>query len=103
MDIFEHADVWCGREHGALVDHRCGEQQLQGRVRVRGREGRRLVTVASPGYSPTYSFTLAARGKDYTGDGWLYTLWAGLMALACLMVLLTIERGALWREREEEG
>ena len=29
-------------------------------------------------------------------------MWAGLMALACLMVLLAIEKGALWREREEE-
>ena len=49
-------------------------------------------------------FLIHARraGKDYTGDGGLYTLWAGLMALACLMVLLTIEKGALWREREEE-
>ena len=37
----------------------------------------------------------------YGGQG-LYTLWAGLMALACLMVLLTSEKGALWREREEE-
>ena len=35
------------------------------------------------------------------GDGGLYTLWAGLMALACLMILLTIEKGALWRERAD--
>ena len=45
---------------------------------------------------------LAARGKDHTGDGGLYTLWVGLMALAWLMVLLTIEKGAQWRERAEE-
>ena len=36
------------------------------------------------------------------GYGGLYTLRAGLTALACLMVLLTFEKGALWREREEE-
>ena len=35
----------------------------------------------------------------YGGRG---AVWAGLMALACLMVLLTIEKGALWRERAEE-
>ena len=46
----------------------------------------------------------ARRAGDglYGGRG-LYTLWAGLMALACLVFLLTIEKGArLWREREEE-
>ena len=43
-----------------------------------------------------------ARALGYTGDGGLYMLEVGLMALACLMVLLAIEKGALWREREEE-
>ena len=103
MDIFEHAGVYCGREHGALVDRRCDEQLLQGRVRVHSHRGRRLASGASAGYSaPTYSLTLTARGQDYMGDGGLYTLWAGLMALACLMILFTIEKGALWRERAEE-
>ena len=37
IDIFEHAGVYCGREHGALVDRRCDKQLLQERVAVRCR------------------------------------------------------------------
>ena len=34
IDIFEHSGVYCGREHGALVNCRCNEQRLQGHVGV---------------------------------------------------------------------
>jgi hypothetical protein len=36
------------------------------------------------------------------GDGGLYTLWAGLLVFACLMILLTISKGAGWRELEDK-
>ena len=46
---------------------------------------------------------LALQGQVYMGDRGVFTMWAGLMALACLMVLLAIEKGALWHEWEEEA
>ena len=36
--------------------------------------------------------------QDAIGDGGLYTLWAGLMLLAELMILLVLWRGKKWRE-----
>lgn len=36
--------------------------------------------------------------QDAIGDGGLYTLWAGLMLLAELIILLVIWRGKQWRE-----
>ena len=49
----------------------------------------------------THLLTHARRaGAGLYGGRGVSTLWAGLMALAWLMVLLTIEQGALWRERE---
>lgn len=44
--------------------------------------------------------------QNALGDGGLYTLWAGIMVLASLMVLLTIRKGGEWRlkaiERERQ-
>ena len=57
-----------------------------------------LIPGALPGYSPTYSFMFMAWGQDYMGDGGLYTLWMGLMALVCPMVLFMIEKGVLWHK-----
>lgn len=36
--------------------------------------------------------------QDAIGDGGLYTLWAGLVLLAELMILLVLYRGKQWRE-----
>jgi hypothetical protein len=36
--------------------------------------------------------------QDAIGDGGLYTLWAGLMLLAELMILLVLYKGKQWRE-----
>ena len=36
--------------------------------------------------------------QDAIGDGGLYTLWAGLMLLAELMILLVLWKGKQWRE-----
>ncbi|KIJ09032.1 Drug:H+ antiporter-1 family protein [Paxillus involutus ATCC 200175] len=40
--------------------------------------------------------------QDAMGDGGLYTLWAGLMLLAELMILLVLYRGKQWREASIE-
>jgi hypothetical protein len=36
--------------------------------------------------------------QDVIGDGGLYTLWAGLMLFAELLVLLVLYKGKQWRE-----
>jgi hypothetical protein len=36
--------------------------------------------------------------QDAIGDGGLYTLWAGLMLLAELLILLVLYKGKEWRE-----
>lgn len=38
--------------------------------------------------------------QDAIGDGGLYTLWAGLMLLAELMILLVLYKGKQWREAD---
>ncbi|KAF8483111.1 MFS general substrate transporter [Gautieria morchelliformis] len=40
--------------------------------------------------------------QDSLGDGGLYTLWAGLMVIGLLSILLTIAKGAHWRELADE-
>lgn len=40
--------------------------------------------------------------QNALGDGGLYTLWAGIMALSFLMILLTIKKGGEWREEAIE-
>ena len=36
------------------------------------------------------------------GDGWLYTLWAGILVLCELLFLLVQMRGGVWREAADE-
>lgn len=36
--------------------------------------------------------------QNAMGDGGLYTLWGGLMAIAELLILLVIWKGGKWRE-----
>ncbi|KDR77423.1 hypothetical protein GALMADRAFT_65924 [Galerina marginata CBS 339.88] len=39
--------------------------------------------------------------QDGLGDGWLYTIWAGLMALTCAFMLLICRKGEQWRNQAE--
>ncbi|KAF9468747.1 major facilitator superfamily domain-containing protein [Collybia nuda] len=39
--------------------------------------------------------------QDGLGDGWMYTIWAGLMLISGLLVFLVAWRGELWRKRAE--
>ena len=41
---------------------------------------------------------IAAPLQDSIGDGGLYTMWAGLMVLAELILLLVLWKGGKWRE-----
>ena len=36
------------------------------------------------------------------GDGWLYTLWAGILVLCELLFLLVQLRGGAWRKAADE-
>ncbi|KAJ7628112.1 major facilitator superfamily domain-containing protein [Mycena rosella] len=39
--------------------------------------------------------------QDSVGDGWQYTIWAGLLVLVGLLVLLVVRKGGAWREASE--
>ncbi|KAG6860753.1 hypothetical protein C0995_007871 [Termitomyces sp. Mi166 len=45
---------------------------------------------------------LQASSVDGLGDGWTYTLWAGLMLISGLLILLIAYRGQGWRQKAEE-
>lgn len=58
-------------------------------------------------YSPkhTRGFHLLALvnfTQDAVGDGWMYTIWAGLVTLSSLMIVLVMWKGGRWREEGEE-
>lgn len=40
--------------------------------------------------------------QNSIGDGWLYTLWAGILVLCGLLLLLVQQRGGAWREAADE-
>lgn len=40
--------------------------------------------------------------QDSMGDGWMYTLWAGILVLCELLFLLVRLRGGAWREAADE-
>lgn len=40
--------------------------------------------------------------QEAIGDGGLYTLWAGILVVADLLILLIIWKGAQWREGDKE-
>jgi len=50
------------------------------------------------GLSAFVAAEIAIPLQDAIGDGGLYTLWAGLMLLAELMILLVLYKGKQWRE-----
>ncbi|KAJ7668240.1 major facilitator superfamily domain-containing protein [Mycena rosella] len=47
------------------------------------------------------SSTVAVPLQDSVGDGWQYTIWAGLLVLVGLLVLLVVRKGGAWREASE--
>ncbi|KAL1741936.1 major facilitator superfamily domain-containing protein [Schizophyllum fasciatum] len=53
------------------------------------------------GVSAFVATEIAVPLQDGLGDGWLYTLWAALMALSAAMVVLIIYKGAAWRAASE--
>ncbi|TRM68571.1 major facilitator superfamily domain-containing protein [Schizophyllum amplum] len=53
------------------------------------------------GVSAFVATEIAVPLQDGLGDGWLYTLWAGLMAIAGTMVVLVIYKGPGWRAASE--
>ncbi|KAG6372759.1 major facilitator superfamily domain-containing protein [Boletus reticuloceps] len=55
------------------------------------------------GMSAFVAVEIAVPLQDAIGDGGLYTLWAGLMVLAELMILLVLYKGKQWREASIEA
>ncbi|KAF8441022.1 major facilitator superfamily domain-containing protein [Boletus edulis BED1] len=55
------------------------------------------------GMSAFIAVEIAVPLQDAIGDGGLYTLWAGLMVLAELMILLVLYKGKQWREASIEA
>ncbi|KAF8574318.1 vacuolar DHA amino acid exporter [Ramaria rubella] len=54
------------------------------------------------GFTGFVAAEVAVPLQDALGDGGLYTLWAGIMVIASMFVLLTMKKGAHWREIAEE-
>ncbi|KAF7767901.1 hypothetical protein Agabi119p4_7144 [Agaricus bisporus var. burnettii] len=40
--------------------------------------------------------------QDHLGDGWMYTIWGGIVFLSGLLCIWTSYKGAEWRQRAEE-
>ncbi|KAF9229860.1 major facilitator superfamily domain-containing protein, partial [Melanogaster broomeanus] len=68
--------------------------------------GRSSIAVATNssfrGVSAFVAAEIAVPLQDALGDGGLYTLWAGLMVIAQLLILLVLYRGKQWREASIE-
>ncbi|KAF8172797.1 vacuolar DHA amino acid exporter [Mycena galopus ATCC 62051] len=45
---------------------------------------------------------VSVRLQDSVGDGWLYTIWTGLLIMVGLLVWLVVWRGGAWREAAEK-
>jgi len=39
--------------------------------------------------------------QDAVGDGWMYTIWAGLVLVSEALIVLVMWRGGQWREAAE--
>ncbi|KAH0832263.1 MFS general substrate transporter [Lanmaoa asiatica] len=64
-----------------------------------GRSSSAVATNSSfRGISAFVAIEIAVPLQDAIGDGGLYTLWAGLMLLAELMILVVLYKGKQWRE-----
>ncbi|KAJ7670507.1 vacuolar DHA amino acid exporter [Mycena rosella] len=53
------------------------------------------------GISAFVAVEVAVPLQDSVGDGWQYTIWAGLLVLVGLLVLLVVRKGGAWREASE--
>ncbi|KAH7915438.1 MFS general substrate transporter [Hygrophoropsis aurantiaca] len=68
-----------------------------------GRSSTAVATNSSfRGLSAFVAAEVAVPLQDAIGDGGLYTLWAGLLVIAQLLILLVLYRGAKWREESEK-
>ncbi|KAF9230559.1 vacuolar DHA amino acid exporter [Melanogaster broomeanus] len=68
-----------------------------------GRSSSAVATNSSfRGTSAFVAAEIAVPLQDALGDGGLYTLWAGLMLIAQLLILLVLYRGKQWREASIE-
>ncbi|KAF9230561.1 MFS general substrate transporter [Melanogaster broomeanus] len=68
-----------------------------------GRSSSAVATNSSfRGASGFVAAEIAVPLQDALGDGGLYTLWAGLMLIAQLLILLVLYRGKQWREASIE-
>ncbi|KAF9234681.1 vacuolar DHA amino acid exporter [Melanogaster broomeanus] len=68
-----------------------------------GRSSSAVATNSSfRGASAFVAAEIAVPLQDALGDGGLYTLWAGLMLIAQLLILLVLYRGKQWREASIE-
>jgi len=54
------------------------------------------------GISAFVATEVAVPLQDGLGDGWMYTIWAGLMLTSGLLILLVSWRGQYWRRNAEE-
>ncbi|KAG6819667.1 hypothetical protein H0H93_009747 [Arthromyces matolae] len=54
------------------------------------------------GLSAFVAVEIAVPLQDGLGDGWTYTIWAGLVSLAGLLIILVAYRGQSWRTKAEE-
>ncbi|KAG6909237.1 hypothetical protein DXG01_001419 [Tephrocybe rancida] len=54
------------------------------------------------GVSAFVAIEIAVPLQDGLGDGWTYTLWAGLMLISGLLILLVAYRGEGWRRKAEK-
>ena len=79
MNMFEHIGVWCGREHGALVDRRCDKQLLQDVLGFVVVEAAALLQLRRRILTHLLMHARGA-GADYMGDGGLSMLWAAGVA-----------------------
>ncbi|KAF6759118.1 major facilitator superfamily domain-containing protein [Ephemerocybe angulata] len=53
------------------------------------------------GVSAFIAIEIAVPMQDKLGDGWMYTIWAGIMALNGVFIFLASWKGGEWRERSE--
>ncbi|KAF9235667.1 MFS general substrate transporter [Melanogaster broomeanus] len=68
-----------------------------------GRSSSAVATNSSlRGVSAFVAAEIAVPLQDALGDGGLYTLWAGLMLIAQLLILLVLYKGKQWREASIE-
>ncbi|KAJ7248883.1 major facilitator superfamily domain-containing protein [Mycena haematopus] len=73
---------------------------------VDANNGRSATAVATNsafrGMSAFVATEIAVPLQDSVGDGWLYTIWTGLLVFVGLLVWLVVQKGGAWREAAEK-